>query len=57
MPSFFIFSVPPQHFAAPDCIISRRTGREAFGMDPARSREEVASLYRRHVAMVYQICL
>ena len=26
-------------------------------MDPARSREEVASLYRRHVAMVYQICL
>ena len=26
-------------------------------MDPARSREEMASLYRRHVAMVYQICL
>ncbi len=26
-------------------------------MEPVRSQEEVASLYRRHVDMVYQICL
>ena len=26
-------------------------------MEPIRSQEEVASLYRRHVDMVYQICL
>ena len=26
-------------------------------MEPVRSQEEVASLYRRHVDMVYQVCL
>ena len=26
-------------------------------MDSVRSREEMAGLYRRHIAMVYQICL
>ena len=26
-------------------------------MEPVRTQEEVASLYRRHVGMVYQICL
>ena len=26
-------------------------------MDPIRSREEVETLYRRHITMVYQICL
>ena len=26
-------------------------------MDGIRSREEVAALYRRHIKMVYQICL
>ena len=26
-------------------------------MEPIRSQEEVASLYRRHVDMVYQVCL